>query len=185
MPAKQQQKQSGPSKRTLKGEVTLKKDGPSRTTSVRKVSAGPTLETLAKKVSQLESAKRGQAEQLVVGVKASTQGHMPKYQDHKSATADVYAKVLGDPIRMGPRASALVDTGLTLDIPEGFRAVVELDADLACQGIIADGTSFVGKADVQFRVRNVGRAIVPILNLSRVGQLRFEPVHRAAFKTEE
>lgn len=183
MPAKQ--KQSGPSSRTLKSEVTLKKDGPSRTTSVRKSSASPTLETLAKKLSQLESKRAKGTEQLVVGVKASTEGHMPKYQDHKSATADVFAKVLGDPIRMGPRASALIDTGLVLDIPDGYRAVLELDADLSCQGLIADGTSFVGKADVQFRVRNVGRTIVPILNLSRVGQLRFEPVHRAAFKTEE
>lgn len=159
------------------------------TTPVRKVAKKVSkIQLVEKRLNKLESAsKQSYANSsLVVGVKSVSPAHMPKYQDHKSATADVFAKVVGPDLRLGPRASALVDTGLILDLPDGFRAVIELDADLAIQGLIADGTSFSGKsAELQFRVRNVGRTIVPILNLSRVGQLRFEPVYRAAFKTED
>lgn len=80
-------------------------------------------------------------------------------------------------VGLGPRGTAVVDCGLTVEVPDGFKAVAHLEPSLAGKGLLIDGNVYTGDARIAFRLRNVGREIVPVLHKDRVATLSLEPVY--------
>lgn len=80
-------------------------------------------------------------------------------------------------IGLGPRATAVVDCGVTVTVPSGFKAVAHIDPAFAGKGLLIDGNIYSGEARIAFRVRNVGREIIPVLHKDRIATLSLEPVY--------
>ena len=110
---------------------------------------------------------------------------LPAYGSEFAAGADLYA-LSENPIRIAPQETAIVHTGLAVEIPEGYVGLVFARSGLATKKGLAPANK-VGVIDSDYR----GELRVPMINLSdeaytvqpgeRVAQLCIAPVWQAAF----
>jgi len=108
---------------------------------------------------------------LATGTTVQLLANIPSPPDLKAQPGYVHR------IGLGPRATAVVDCGIEVTIPDGFKAVAHLEPSLAGKGLLIDGNVYSGTARIAFRVRNVGREIIPVLHKDRVASLSLEPVY--------
>ena len=110
---------------------------------------------------------------------------LPEYATEGAAGADVCAAV-SDPVVIEPGCRLAVETGLVLEIPDGFEAQVRPRSGLA----LRSGLTVVnapGTIDSDFRgelkvlLVNLGDEPVAINRGDRVAQLIIAPVARARF----
>ena len=117
--------------------------------------------------------------------KLMPEAKMPTYASPDAAGADLY--VLSDhAIRIGPRETAIIHTGLAAEIPAGYVGLICARSGLATKKGLAPANK-VGVIDSDYR----GELRVPMVNLSdapytvqpgeRVAQLCIAPVWQAAF----
>ncbi len=115
---------------------------------------------------------------------------LPEYQSAGSAGADLRA-MLKEPVILAPGKTALIPTGLFIEIPEGFEAQIRPRSGLA----LKHGITFLnspGTIDSDYRgeikiiMTNFGEENFKIENGMRIGQIVFARVFRGEFiKTEE
>ena len=110
-------------------------------------------------------------------------GDLPTYQSRLASGFDVRAQLAED-IVLGPRQRALVPTGLSFAIPEGY----EIQARPRSGWAIRDGISLVntpGTIDADYRgevkiiLINLGEKDVVIKDQDRIAQLVLAPVLQA------
>ena len=110
---------------------------------------------------------------------------LPAYQSAGAAGMDLLAAVAKDaPLRLAPRARALVPTGLVLELPEGCEAQVRPRSGLALRHGITVLNS-PGTIDCDYRgevgvlLVNLGESTFVIRRGERIAQLVVQRVARA------
>lgn len=117
----------------------------------------------------------------------------PKYQTEMSATADLVANTANQPpnslgkrqIVLPSRASTMIDCGLTLTVPDGYKAVITPTEPYADKGLVFSSNVFTGPRRVMVRARNMGKEIVMIEPGERIALLSVEPLFKFDFVTEK
>lgn len=110
---------------------------------------------------------------------------LPQYQTSGAAGLDLVAAVPdGKPLRLAPRARALVPTGLVLELPLGFEAQVRPRSGLALKhGITvlnSPGTIDSDyRGEVQVILVNLGTKAFRITRGERIAQLVVQPAAQA------
>ncbi len=114
---------------------------------------------------------------------------LPEYGSKGAAGADISA-FLEEPVVLKPGETALVDTGVFMEIPGGYEAQIRPRSGLA----LKHGITFLnspGTIDADYRgevkiiVTNLGKEDFRIENGMRIGQIIFAKVYRGDFlKTE-
>lgn len=114
---------------------------------------------------------------------------IPEYQSTGSAGADLRA-MLNEPVALVPGKTALIPTGLFIEIPEGYEAQIRPRSGLA----LNHGITFLnspGTIDSDYRgeikiiMTNLGEETFVIENGMRIGQIVFARVFRGEFITVE
>lgn len=98
---------------------------------------------------------------------------VPTYGSEFSAGADLYA-VLDEPLVLEPHKTALVHTGIAVEIPTGLVGLVYARSGLACKRGVAPANK-VGVIDSDYR----GEIMVALYNHSDTLQI-IEPCERIA-----
>lgn len=114
---------------------------------------------------------------------------LPAYATPGAAGCDLRAAVSA-PLVIAPGGRALVPTGLSVAIPEGFEGQVRMRSGLALnKGLILPNAP--GTIDSDYRgelrvlVANIGSEPVEISRGDRIAQLVFAPVARARLERAE
>jgi len=111
--------------------------------------------------------------------------HIPVYQTAGSACADLVAHVtgeVGNRVSLPSRRVTKIDTGIRVQVPEGYKLCVSARSGLASRGVIV--TNAPGQVDSDYRgrvmviVANCGNQIVNIENGQRFAQCWIEPVYK-------
>lgn len=128
-------------------------------------------------------------EQKVKIRKLSPEAKLPVYGSAAAAGADLHA-LLDSPLTLAPGETALVGTGLAMEIPEGFAGLIFARSGLAVKSGLAPANK-VGVVDADYR----GEVKVALLNHSdaprtvnpgdRIAQLVITPFLKALFEEEE
>ncbi len=116
---------------------------------------------------------------------------LPGYATSGSAGMDVRAAVPeGEPLTLAPGARAMVPTGLSFAIPEGFEIQVRPRSGLAAKnGVTCLNTPGTIDSDYRGEVKviliNLGQEPFVIARGERIAQLVLAPVTRAAWDVVE
>jgi dUTP pyrophosphatase len=117
-------------------------------------------------------------------------GDLPQYQTGLASGFDVRAQLQGQTVTLKPGERALVATGLSFEIPEGFEIQARPRSGLA----IKNGISLVntpGTIDADYRgevkiiLINHGQETFQIKDQDRIAQLVLAPVVQADFVLTE
>jgi len=120
---------------------------------------------------------------MIIRVNARTE-RIPKYQKPGDVGADLYADLeTNESIFVGH--SALIPTGVRLELPEGVMAVVHPRSGMALMyGLIAvTGIIDTGyRGEIMVSMLNLGQRVRRISPGDRIAQLVFQPVIYAKFE---
>jgi dUTP pyrophosphatase len=111
---------------------------------------------------------------------------LPDYATEGSAGLDLLAAV-SDPVTLQPSARALVPTGLTIALPQGYEAQVRPRSGLALKHgltvLNSPGTIDADyRGEVQVILINLGEEPVTVTRGMRIAQLVLAPVTRGRFE---
>lgn len=111
-------------------------------------------------------------------------GELPQYQTRLASGFDVRAQLNGEIVVLQPMARAMLATGLSFEIPEGFEIQARPRSGLAAkQGLTVLNTPGTIDADYRGEVKiiliNLGDAAVEIRDQDRIAQLVLCPVVQA------
>lgn len=114
---------------------------------------------------------------------AHFKGELPAYQTEGSSGMDVRA-CLDEPVNLGPGERALIPTGLSMEIPQGFEIQVRPRSGLAIKkGLTLVNTPGTVDADYRGEVKviliNLGQESFVIQDQERIAQLVVCPVIQA------
>ena len=124
-------------------------------------------------------------QQLVIQCTAQEGAQLPSYKTDGAAGADVCA-FLCAPVALAPGKHALIPTGLSFAIPDGFEVQVRARSGLAAKNGIAvlnaPGTIDSDyRGEVKVLLINLGEEPFVINNGDRIAQLVVAPVVQAHF----
>lgn len=114
---------------------------------------------------------------------------LPAYMSEHAAGADLYAAIAADVV-LAPGARALIPTGVSIALPEGYEAQVRPRSGLAIRSGVtclnAPGTIDADyRGHVQVVLANLGSETVVIRRGDRIAQMVVAPVSRALFDLVE
>jgi dUTP pyrophosphatase len=117
---------------------------------------------------------------------AHFRGELPVYQTSGSSGFDVRAQLTG-PLELAPGARALIPTGLSFELPEGFELQVRPRSGWAInKGVTVTNTPGTIDSDYRGEVKvgliNLGGEMVVIQDQDRIAQMVLAPVYRAEFQ---
>ena len=124
--------------------------------------------------------------QIVRYQKLDERAVTPTYGSAAAAGADLYA-VMDEPLTLAPGETALVHTGLAVEIPDGFVGLVCARSGLATKRGLAPANK-VGVIDADYRgeilvaLHNHGTAPQTIDHGERIAQLVLVPFLTAAYE---
>ena len=116
---------------------------------------------------------------------------LPSYETQGSAGMDVRAAVpVGEPVELAPGARAMVPTGLSIAIPEGYEIQVRPRSGLAAKhGLTCLNTPGTIDSDYRGEIKvilvNLGQETFTIQRGERIAQLVLAPVTRLAWSEVE
>jgi dUTP pyrophosphatase len=110
---------------------------------------------------------------------------MPEYQSHGASGADLCA-FIDEPYTLRPGETALIPTGIAIELPYGYEAQIRPRSGLAIKhGITLLNTP--GTVDSDYRgeikiiITNCGRNDFVITNGMRIAQMVFNKIYRGNF----
>ena len=128
----------------------------------------------------------------VINIILDNGAHIPTYGSEYAAGADLYAVIHNDTktVEIQPGETAFLDTGVTMEIPEGYVGLVYARSGLSCKQGLAPANK-VGVIDSDYR----GNIMVALYNQSnetrtvsegdRIAQIIIQPVEQFGFKVKE
>jgi dUTP pyrophosphatase len=124
--------------------------------------------------------------------KTDENAKIPTYGSEFAAGADLYAAIHNEEnkVEILPGETAFVDTGIAMEIPEGYVGLIYARSGLACKQGLAPANK-VGVIDSDYR----GNIMVALYNQSnevrtvsegdRIAQIIIQPVEQFGFKVKE
>ena len=124
--------------------------------------------------------------------KTDENAKMPTYGSEFAAGADLYAVIHNEENRVEilPGETAFIDTGIVMEIPNGYVGLIYARSGLACKQGLAPANK-VGVIDSDYR----GNIMVALYNQSnevrtvsegdRIAQIIIQPVEQFGFKVKE
>jgi dUTP pyrophosphatase len=124
--------------------------------------------------------------------KTDENAKIPTYGSEFAAGADLYAVIHNEEnnVEILPGETAFVDTGIAMEIPEGYVGLIYARSGLACKQGLAPANK-VGVIDSDYR----GNIMVALYNQSnevrtvsegdRIAQIIIQPVEQFGFKVKE
>jgi len=121
-----------------------------------------------------------------ITVKAVARGALPVYETEGSAGMDLKAR-LDSPVALEPGKRALIPTGLSIEIPEGYEAQVRARSGLAAKyGIgLVNGVGTIDsdyRGEIKICLINHGDETFTVNDGDRIAQLVFAGYTRAKFE---
>lgn len=127
---------------------------------------------------------------IPVKIKCSTGARLPEYQTKGAAGADLYSH-LEQPVTIEKGQTALIPTGLFMEIPEGYEGQIRPRSGLA----IKNGLTLLnspGTIDCDYRgeikiiITNLGDSDFIVTDGMRIAQMIFNKIYRGHFlETDE
>lgn len=122
---------------------------------------------------------------ISVKIKVMPGARVPEYQSRGAAGADIFA-CIGEPVVIQPGSVALVPTGLSIELPEGYEAQIRPRSGLALKhGITLLNTPGTIDSDYRGEVRiivaNLGAEAFTVEHGMRIAQMVFAKVYRGRF----
>ena len=112
---------------------------------------------------------------------------LPEYKTRLSAGADLYA-CLESPLVIPSGEIALVPTGISLEIPEGFEVQIRPRSGLAARGITLPNSPGTIDADYRGEIKvillNLGKTDFQIQTHYRIAQMVLSKVEKAEFTVQ-
>ena len=125
-------------------------------------------------------------EKIQVKVKKMRENaNLPRYGSACAAAADLYAS-LDTPRTIDPGETAMIGTGVAVEIPEGYVGLVYARSGIACKRGLAPANK-VGVVDSDYRgeifvaLHNHGTQAQTVENGERIAQLMIAPYYTADF----
>ena len=121
--------------------------------------------------------------------KLNSKAQLPKYKTSGSSGMDLMA-LIENPIKIKPQESALIATGIAIDIPEGTEVQIRPRSGLAAKSCISV-LNTPGTIDSDYRgeikiiLFNHGKEEFTINNNDRVAQMVLMPILKAEFEEVE
>ncbi len=121
--------------------------------------------------------------------KLNSKAQLPKYKTSGSSGMDLMA-LIENPIKIKPQESALIATGIAIDIPEGTEVQIRPRSGLAAKFSISV-LNTPGTIDSDYRgeikiiLFNHGKEDFTINNNDRVAQMVLMPILKAEFEEVE
>lgn len=121
--------------------------------------------------------------------KLNSKAQLPKYKTSGSSGMDLMASI-ENPIKIEPQESALIATGIAIDIPEGTEVQIRPRSGLAAKSSISV-LNTPGTIDSDYRgeikiiLFNHGKEEFTINNNDRVAQMVLMPILKAEFEEVE
>ena len=121
--------------------------------------------------------------------KINSKAQLPKYKTSGSSGMDLMA-LIENPIKIKPQESALIATGIAIDIPEGTEVQIRPRSGLAAKSSISV-LNTPGTIDSDYRgeikiiLFNHGKEDFTINNNDRVAQMVLMPILKAEFEEVE
>jgi dUTP pyrophosphatase len=121
--------------------------------------------------------------------KLNSKAQLPKYKTSGSSGMDLMA-LIENPIKIKPQESALIATGIAIDIPEGTEVQIRPRSGLAAKSSISV-LNTPGTIDSDYRgeikiiLFNHGKEEFTINNNDRVAQMVLMPILKAEFEEVE
>jgi dUTPase len=82
------------------------------------------------------------------------------------------------------RSTIVVDCGVEITVPEGYRAVLKVNELLAKKGLlIPNAPSYHTGGRVKVQLSNFGREIIQVNHLDKVAQIAVEPIYTIKWET--
>ena len=124
-------------------------------------------------------------EPLIRLIRLDPRARLPSYATSGAAGADLSARI-DDPLSIPPQGRAVVPTGLTIELPEGYEAQVRPRSGLAAKNGVtilnAPGTIDSDyRGELRVILINLGSDPFTITDGDRIAQLIVAPVSRARF----
>ena len=115
--------------------------------------------------------------------------HIPTYGTEYAAGADLYAVIHNDTktVEILPCETAFLDTGVTMEIPEGYVGLVYARSGLSCKQGLAPANK-VGVIDADYRssikvaLYNQSKEVRTVSDGDRIAQIIIQPVTQFKFK---
>lgn len=122
---------------------------------------------------------------IPVTIKVEKGATIPHYQTEGSAGADIYA-FLEEDLIVNPGERALVPTGISIEIPDGYEAQIRPRSGLALKHgltlLNAPGTIDADyRGEVKIILINHGDTEFRITNRMRIAQMVFTKIYRGRF----
>ena len=121
--------------------------------------------------------------------KLNSKAQLPKYKTSGSSGMDLMA-LIENPIKIKPQESALIATGIAIDIPEGTEVQIRPRSGLAAKSSISV-LNTPGTIDSDYRgeikiiLFNHGKEEFTINNNDRVAQMVLMPILKTEFEEVE
>ena len=121
--------------------------------------------------------------------KLNSKAQLPKYKTSGSSGMDLMA-LIENPIKIKPQESALIATGIAIDIPEGTEVQIRPRSGLAAKSSISV-LNTPGTIDSDYRgeikiiLFNHGKEEFTINNNDRIAQMVLMPILKAEFEEVE
>lgn len=71
-----------------------------------------------------------------------------------------------------------------MELPKGYQAKISVQEDLGAKGLIVSQNTFIGARRVCFRVRNIGKEIIPINHGDKIATLEIMPYFNIAWEED-
>lgn len=125
----------------------------------------------------------------VVNILLDNGAHVPTYGTEYAAGADLYAVVHNDTktVEILPGETVFLDTGVTMEIPEGYVGLVYARSGLSCKQGLAPANK-VGVIDADYRssikvaLYNQSKEVRTVSDGDRIAQIIIQPVTQFEFK---
>ena len=116
----------------------------------------------------------------------SESGALPEYETPGSAGVDLRAHIK-EPVTLKPGKSALIATGLKMEIPEGYEGQIRARSGLAVRHGIAlvNGVGTIDsdyRGEIKIALINLGEEDFVVEDGDRIAQMVFSSYERAAFE---
>lgn len=125
----------------------------------------------------------------IVNILLDNGAHIPTYGTEYAAGADLYAVIHNDTktVEILPCETAFLDTGVTMEIPEGYVGLVYARSGLSCKQGLAPANK-VGVIDADYRssvkvaLYNQSKEVRTVSDGDRIAQIIIQPVTQFEFK---